>query len=250
MMLLGLTLLLKNINIGDKRAKVRLLLSRSDPPSIGWGVGHQTYQGTFATLMVNCGFPEEKAKNIEKKYKELYVVSIQYIDKKLEQASKDGFVTVAFGLRVRTPLLAQVIRGNKATPREAAAEGRTAGNALGQSWGLLNTRAVSAFMQKVRKSSYRLDIRPCAQIHDANYYLIRDDINVLLWVNKHLTEEVKWQDHPDIWHDQVKLSGKLSVFTPSWNEDFTLPNDLTKEQIPDLLAKHIEKYQIPQEELL
>lgn len=56
---------------------------------------------------------------------------------------------VAFGLRVRTPLLKQVVFGARGMPYEAAAEGRTAGNALGQSYGLLNNRAAVAFMKRV-----------------------------------------------------------------------------------------------------
>ncbi|MDT9694234.1 hypothetical protein Q5762_39065, partial [Streptomyces sp. P9(2023)] len=75
---------------------------------------------------------------MEAKFKELYKVSIDWVDAHLDEAAKTGYVTVAFGLRVRTPLLHQVIRKNGKTPFEADAEGRSAGNALGQSWCLLN----------------------------------------------------------------------------------------------------------------
>lgn len=200
-----------------------------------------TYQGTFKTLMNNCGFPEEKAKMIEAKYHEFYKVSDDWVASKLDQACIDGYVTVAFGLRVRTPLLAQVVRGTSKTPFEAEAEGRTAGNALGQSWCLLNTRAGSEFMGKVRKSDYQLDIRPCAQIHDASYYLIRDEIEPVQYTNQHLVEAVKWQDHPDIWHDEVKLGGNLSIFYPDWSKECELPNDASIEQIQGVIGKHLEK---------
>lgn len=198
-----------------------------------------TYQGTFITLMNNCGFSEKLAKHIEKMYHELYVVSDQWVAAKLDEASKVGYVTVAFGLRVRTPLLKQVIRGTRATPFEAEAEGRTAGNALGQSWGLLNTRAASAFMKKVRASKYRLNIRPCAHIHDAQYYIIKDDLETILWVNKHLVEEVFWQDHPDIYHPQVKLGGEFSIFYPSWVHEMVVPNGCTEEQFFSVQAEHL-----------
>jgi DNA polymerase-1 len=183
-----------------------------------------TYQGTWKTLMTNCGFSMEKAQMVEAKYKALYKVSIAWVQGKLDQASKDGYVTAAFGLRVRTPLLAQVVRGTSKTPHEAEAEGRTAGNALGQSWCLLNSRANMEFMQGVRKSKHRLAIRPCAQIHDAGYFLIRDDIDALLYTNEHLVKAVQWQDHPDIAHPEVKLGGELSIFYPSWDTEITIPN--------------------------
>ena len=183
-----------------------------------------TYQGTFRTLMNNCGFSEAKARLVESRYHELYCVSDEWVQTKLTEATKSGYVQLAFGLRLRTPLLHQVIRGTKKTPYEAEAEGRTAGNALGQSWCLLNTRAGSEFMGKVRVSKHRLHIRPCAHIHDAQYYLIKDDLEALAFTNINLVKAVEWQDHPEIWHPDVKLGGEFSIFWPSWKDELHVPN--------------------------
>lgn len=201
-----------------------------------------TYQGTWKTLMTNCGFDEQKAKNTEKRYKDLYVWSIQWIDKKLEEASRVGYVTTAFGLRVRTPLLHQVIRSNSRTPHEAEAEGRTAGNAMGQGWCLLNSRAWNEFMgDHVRPHpKMRLNIRPCAQIHDAGYAMVRDDMETVLFMNKHLVDAVNWQDHDDIRHPDVGLGGELSLFYPTWENEMVIPNGATAMQIEELLQKHID----------
>ena len=198
-----------------------------------------TYAGTFVTLMKNCGFSKEVAQTIEQKYHELYEVSIKWVQEKLNQASKDGYVTVAFGLRVRTPLLKQVIRGTSKTPYEAEAEGRTAGNALGQSWCLLNSRASAEFMGKVRKSKFRLNIRPCAHIHDAQYMLVKDDIDSVMFANEHLVNAVKWQDHPDIIHDEVFLGGELSIFWPTWKDEIVIPNEATQEEVSAIIQKHL-----------
>jgi DNA polymerase-1 len=201
-----------------------------------------TYQGTYFTLMAKCGFTKEVARQIETRYHELYKVSDAWVAAKLDEASRVGYVTAAFGLRVRTPLLHQVIRGNSRTPHEAQQEGRTAGNALGQSWCLLNTRSGTAFMQEVRSGPHRLDIRSCAQIHDAQYYLIRDDIETVEYVNQRLVEAVRWQDHPDIAHDVVKLGGELSIFHPSWAQEFTIPNGASTEAVFSAVRKHMEKF--------
>ena len=148
-------------------------------------------------------------------------------------------MTAAFGLRVRTPLLYQSIRGNKATPKEVDKEGRTAGNALGQSWCLLNSRAASEFMNQVRNHpEYKYKIQPCAQIHDAQYYVIDDDIDLLLWVNETLVKCVQWQEHPDIAHDQVKLGGNLSLFFPDWAHEIELPNNCSKEQFINIVKEY------------
>ena len=199
-----------------------------------------TYGGTWIGIVQQCGFSEEKAKKIEANYHILYKVSDEWVAKRLDEASKTGYVVAAFGLRVRTPLLKQVIRGNRRTPFEAEAEGRTAGNALGQSWCLLNNRACSEFMSKVRSSKHRHAIRPIAHIHDAQYYMIKDDLEVLSYTNKHLVKAVQWQDHPDIWHDQVKLGGELSVFWPSWEKEITIPNGIEGEAIVEVINKALE----------
>lgn len=190
-----------------------------------------TYQGTFKTLMVNCGFSEKKAKMIESRYHEMYAVSDAWVQSKLTEAAKVGYVTVAFGLRVRTPLMAQVIHGNRATPHEASAEGRTAGNALGQSYCLLNSRAGMAFNRDVRKSEFRLQIKPCAQIHDAQYFLVRNDLCVVHWLNETLVPHVQWQELPEIQHDEVKLGGELFICHPNWASEIKIPNHATVDQI-------------------
>ena len=197
-----------------------------------------TYQGTWRTLVSNCGFTPELAKQIEERYHELYQVSDQWVQAKLSKAAIDGYVTVAFGLRLRTPMMQQTVMNTRATPYEAVAEGRTAGNALGQSYCMLNSRAAKAFMQKVRKSEYRLRIRICAQIHDAMYFIVDNDADLLAWMNIHLVEEVQWQELPDIQHPDVKLGGELSVFYPSWASELTIPNGADAAQILHLAKEH------------
>ena len=191
-----------------------------------------TYQGTWIGLMKNCGFSEEEAKQIEHKYHEMYAESDAWVQEKLQQATKDGYVTLAFGLRLRTPLLAQSILNTTSTMNEASQEARTAGNALsGQSYGLLNNRAIIAFMKKVWVSKWRTNIKPVALIHDAIYLLIKDDIECVKWVNDNLIEEMSWQELPEIQHPDVHLGAELDIYYPNWNNAITLPNNISEEEI-------------------
>ena len=128
---------------------------------------------------------------------------------RLHQATHDGYVTVAFGLRLRTPMMGRSVLGLDCTPKEVAAEGRTAGNAMGQSYGLLNNRAAAAFMKRVQASPFRYDIKPVALIHDAIYILIKNDPVVVEFANRVLIEEMSWQDLPELEHDTVKLGAEL-----------------------------------------
>lgn len=200
-----------------------------------------TYGGTYIGIMEQLGWTKDKAQAVETRYHELYKVSDDWVKARLQQATQTGYVTVAFGLRVRTPLLRQVVLGNSKTPFAAEAEGRTAGNAMGQSWCLLNSRAGSEFMAKVRTSEFRHDIKPCAQIHDANYVLVRDNIDAIEFSNTHLVTACEWQNHPDIWHDEVKLGGEFSIFYPDWSKEIVIPNKASQAEIYEVFEKHLEK---------
>ncbi|WP_347220342.1 hypothetical protein, partial [Chryseobacterium sp.] len=207
-----------------------------------------TYQGTYMTLMTNLGWSEVKSKAIEANYHKLYKVSDDYINSRLEQASKDGYAAVAFGLRVRTPLLAQIVWGGSKMPAAAAAEGRTVGNAMGQSYGLLNNRAAVEFWEKVWASPYAEDILPTALIHDAIYPVLKEDIDVLHFVNTELIKSMQWQNLPELYHPTVKLGAALDIFWPAWNNPITLPVGATKEQLVAACHKGKDKYLNPEKE--
>jgi len=190
-----------------------------------------TYQGTSHTLVNTLGFPLAEAVEIEANYHELYKVSDAWVQDKLIQASKDGYVTGAFGLRLRTPLLAKTILNTRHTPFEAQSEGRTAGNALGQSYGLLNNRAANEFMDKVHASKYRYDILPIAHIHDAQYYMVKANPSLIHWLNINLVDSMSWQDLPELEHEYVKLGASLEIYYPSMGNKITIPNNATEAEI-------------------
>ena len=183
-----------------------------------------TYQGTHYTLMNNLGFSKKKAIGIEVGYHEMYAIADAWVNEKLEEASRTGYVELAFGLRLRTPIIQQTVFGAPSTPYEAKKEGRTAGNALGQSYGLLNNRAAVELQNRLFDSPYIYDIKPVAHIHDAQYFVARRDPAVITWLNDNLIECMEWQDLPDIRHDEVKLGGNLDIFCPSWAFPTEMPN--------------------------
>lgn len=202
---------------------------------------HLTYQGTWTTLVTNLGLSKERAKQIETNYHELYKVSDEWVHTQLVQACSDGYVTCAFGLRVRTPILKQTILGNRNTPNEAKAEGRTAGNALGQSYCLLNNRAAIELQQRIIASPYTLDIKPIAAIHDATYFLIKDKVGLIKWFNKNLIECMEWQELPELQHNIVKLGAELSIHYPNWSYEIGIPNNINKQQIIKICRETNEK---------
>lgn len=201
------------------------------------------FLGTYLTLMKNLGWSESQAKGVEANYKKLYQESIDWVNAKIEEAHTKGYSEGAFGLRIRTPVLAQTIYGASKLPKEAAAEARTLGNAIsGQSYGLLNNRAAVEFMQKVWASKYRYDILPVALIHDAAYFVIRDDAEVVEWTNRELIKAMQWQELPEIQHPTVKLGAALDLFWPTWATVTTLPNNADQVTIRQLCLETKQKY--------
>ena len=191
-----------------------------------------TYQGTFKALM-GLGFPQPVSKQIESNYHKLYTVSDDWVQDKIINASKVGYTTVAFGLRLRTPVLHQCIINTRTTPYEAQKEGRTMGNAQGQSYGLLNNRSAIALHRKLLNSPYAEDIKPISHIHDAQYFIVRDDLDALKWLNDNLIKEMEWQELPELKDPVVKLGGQLGVFYPTWAEENKLTNYIGKQEIFD-----------------
>lgn len=196
------------------------------------------YRGTENTLVNNSGFALEEAKAIVANYKDLYKESEEYTTERIAQATKDGYVQVAFGLRIRTPVLAKSILGNSKTPNLAVAESRSVGNAVsGQSFCMLTCRALNEFMERVYASEYKHDIMPVNIVHDALYFMIRDNIHVVKWVNDNLIDCMSWQELDEIKHDKVKLSAELGLFYPDWSNEITLKNNINRKQIKEIVLK-------------
>ena len=201
------------------------------------------YGGTFKTLMNNCGFGEKQSKYIEASYHRLYAIADQWVSDKLDKAVEEGYVTCAFGLRLRTPILAQTLCDPSYTAFNALAERRSAGNAVsGQSYGLLTTRAGIEFQERCLKSKYKYDILPVAHIHDAIYLSVKNDIDTVKWANDNLIECMAWQNLPELQHPQIKLSSGLDIYWPNWACATTLPNFAKKNKLRTLAKDAKEKF--------
>lgn len=196
-----------------------------------------TYGGNWATIVSKCGKKEQEAKDIENNYKKLYKVSITWKENILKQASKDGYVTCAFGLRLRTHILKQSVINTRSSAYAVSSEGRAAINAKGQSYSLLVNRACRAFMEKVNNSKFKYEIKPVANIHDALYLVVKLKPDVIKFVNDNLIPEFEWQDLPEIKSNIIKLGGELSMFYPDWSTETTIKNKELYNNILSIIKK-------------
>lgn len=194
------------------------------------------YGGTEHALVKQVGLTPEEASEAYSNYHETYHVSNKWKQAHIKFACENGYIVTGFGLRVRTPILANTVYSEKMS-NPASAEARTAGNALGQGWGVLNDRAMNEVVDNIDKLGLTEDILPINKIHDACYYLVRNDIDTILKLNELTVKAAKWQDHPVIAHDEVHLSGQLDLFYPDWSHPITLPEDCTEEQLINLVKQ-------------
>ena len=223
------------VSINSIKKKYKKLRSKSKSPTFAL-----QYFGTWRTVMNSAGITESEAKSIEQNYQSFYKISIDWINGVLDKAHETGFVEGAFGLRVRTPILAKTPLGKKKLPYMAEAERRSAGNAKTQSYGLLNNRAAIAFRELVDASPYRYDILLVSLIHDATYILCKDNPKIVKWVNDNLIQCMRWQELPELEHDIVKLGAELDLYWPSWADALTLPNGISENDIKTRARKHLE----------
>ena len=159
----------------------------------------------------------------------------------MQKASQVGYIDVAFGLRLRTLALKNSTYPDNLSIK-ASEEARTAGNAMSQSYGLLNIKALCDFMDIVWNSQYKYLIKPVCSIHDANYFEIPNTIGAIKFVNDNLIACMEWQDLPELKHDSIHLGGELDVFYSGWDRPITIPNSVNSKEIKEIILREVNKY--------
>ena len=193
-----------------------------------------TYSGTWHTLVSNIGLKKKEAQLIERNYHHLYSISDIFSQKNIDFAEKYGYMECAFGMQIKCPLLAMTIHNTSLTPYAAVAEARSANNAVTQSWGMLINRALIATNKLIEEAEMEYDIYPINTIHDAAYFLVKDDPMSVKFLNDTLIKEMQWNAHPSIASNEVTMEANLEI-GKSWDKQFTLPNNASIEKIKEII---------------
>ena len=80
-----------------------------------------------------------------------------------------------------------------------------------------------------------------SELMDAAYFLVDDNIDIVLWLNENLVKEFQWQDDPAITHPDVHLGGELSIFWPDWSHECCVPNGCSREELLNLVDEFVSK---------
>jgi len=194
------------------------------------------YSGTAYTLHKRGGFPLDQAEEIEASFHDLYKVSDEFNEKNKEFMIEHGYVECAFGLKLRTPIISKCIMGTSRTPHEAEAEVRSANNAVTQSWGMLLNRAMIAVNRRIEAAGHGTDILPINMIHDAGYFLVKDDPKYVHFLNSVLIEEMHWQDDPLIHSTDVTMEAEMEI-GKAWSDLHQLKNNASMGEIQELIKE-------------
>lgn len=172
--------------------------------------------------------PKAKAEQVYSAFHTLYSGLAEFGQKNKIQGMTNGYVTGAFGLRLRTPKLKAHKSGTRES-NEVGSEARSASNMVTQSWGMLMNRAFIEFNIRLESSPYASRVRLINTIHDATYILVKAEPDVIHWVNKNLIECMEWQDGI-IKSDEVKIGAELDLGL-DWAHQETLSNNASIEDI-------------------
>jgi DNA polymerase-1 len=199
--------------------------------------------GNDKTLMNNQGYSEEKSVRLVEAFHALYTDYFSFIAADLDQGAKDGYITLAYGLRLDLPASNKSVVGSKVTPQAVEAERRSAGNAKCQSFGCVNTMAADMFMRRVWDSKWKYEIQIQGLIHDAIYLFVPASLEAVAFVNDNLIECMSSQTHPDIYHPTVKLEAELDIHYANWSNHMTLPNGASPSELATLIQQYYKDMQ-------
>lgn len=193
------------------------------------------YLGTAYGLRLNCGFSMEKALSIEKNYHTLYEVSDEWLQSRLEEGADQGYVEVAYGMRIYCPAVSKSVLNSSYTPRIVQKHIRTIGNGFCQSYCQMTVDAGTRFLERVYAEGLQDDVYMACTIHDALYPIWRDSLELTHWVNTNLVECMEdISDLPEL-QGSIPFPADLDIFAPNWSNMVGLPNKGTPAEIDAVL---------------
>jgi len=194
------------------------------------------YGGSSVTLHHNNGLPMDQAIQVEAGHKEMYKVLHAWGESNKQLMTTQGYLSCAYELKVRTPMLAASLLNSKITPTVTKAEFRSANNAGTQSHGLMTTVAGTNFKSRLDTSEHRYSILCTNFIHDAIYGLVKKTPEAIKYLNDTLIDCMihAGDNQVKAGQDVVPIEAELDL-GPSWDKQHTLKNNMTLEEIEEFL---------------
>ena len=111
---------------------------------------------------------------------------------------------------------------------------RTLNNSLNQFWSLLTATSINEIHRRIDMAlKYPNDIQVTATIYDSIYGIARINAELIKWLNDNIVEIMI----KDFVVDQVVKNEAALELGTDWSNMIELPNDVTEEQISDVLKQ-------------
>ena len=196
------------------------------------------YGGTPYGLQTTCGFPEMVAHKVYGNFLEMNQVTIAWQEDKMYEACDKGYVTLAYGLRLRTPALALCVFGSAYLPQDARQQAKTATNALCQSYSQITGRASIKVFDEINASKYRGRAFQLCDIYDCLILAVPNTVEAIVFFNEMLVRIMTdISEVPELAHDVVKLEAELEVCYPDWSNPIEIPNGATAKEIKKIIKE-------------
>ena len=102
---------------------------------------------------------------------------------------------------------------------------------------MLLNRAMNATNSRIEQCGLGMDILPCNMIHDAGYFIVREELECIKFLNDVLIEEMEWNDDKAIRSTDVPMKASLEI-GKSWDTLVPLTNNATMEEIQSVIKIH------------
>ena len=190
------------------------------------------YGGTPYGLQTTCGFSKQVSNKVYSNFLKMNQVTIEWQEDKMYAAADKGYVTLAYGLRLRTPALALCAFGSSYLPKDARKQAKTATNALCQSYSQITGRASIKVFDEINASKYRGKAFQLCDIYDCLILAIPNTIDSVLFFNEMLVRIMTdISEVPELTHDIVQLEAELEICFPDWSNPIAIPNAATAKDI-------------------
>lgn len=187
------------------------------------------YGGGASKIQKVLKCSQQRAVEISDAYDELYAGQIEFQKTNELFCKQHGYIELAFGLQLKTPRIHSKDNGVQSS------EVRSSSNAATQSYGMLMNRAFIEFLDRLKASEFKNDVKLINTIHDAVYLLIREDAEVIKWVNDNLVDCMLWQEDPKL-ESEIKMGAELDLGR-DWAHCYTLPNGFSEQNVALFLSK-------------
>lgn len=137
----------------------------------------------------------------------------------LAKSKEQGYLHLGLGFRIYTD--------------DPDGDIRTVANATCQFWSVLSILAINKLHQMIDEAGYQEDIIVTATIYDSIYFIVRDDVNIIKWLNDRIVPIME----QDFMENQTLHNSADLEIGPNWSELYHLDHNISTQEIKEVREK-------------